>query len=317
MKNMRYPTKTFSAAFLAGCLTWTLPLCAQAPDSSPQSDGTWHKFGTRPDPAGVPAPAQNQGMGPAVVHRVPAQLVLPAGSWITLRVNQFLTSDHNQAGDAFTATLSQPLTADGYVVARRGQTIVGRVAQSSKGGRVKGTSSLGLEITEISLVDGRQMPVRTQLIERTGGTSQGRDVAAVASTAGVGAAIGAVAAGGFGAGLGAIAGAGAATIGVLSTHGRATEVYPEMALTFRSLEPLTISTERTAMAFRPVTQTDYETRQLVERAGPPRMAASPYYYGGYGYPYPYYYSPFYYGYGPSFYFYGGPRFYYGGHGYHR
>ena len=116
--------------------------------------------------------------------------------------------------------------------------------------------------------------------------------------------------------MGAIAGAGAATIGVLATHGRPTEVYPEMALTFRTLEPLTISTERAGMAFQPVTQSDYETRQLVQRSGPPRMAVSPYYggyYGGWGYPY--YYSPYYYG--SSLMFYSGPRFYYGGRGYRR
>ncbi len=36
-------------------------------------------------------------------------------------VNEPLSSDHNVSGDTFTATLTQPLIANGYVVARRGQ----------------------------------------------------------------------------------------------------------------------------------------------------------------------------------------------------
>ena len=79
---------------------------------------------------------------------------LPAGSWVSVRLDQVLSSDHNQAGDSFTATLSQPLIANGIVVARRGQTVAGRVVEANKGGRVKGTSRLGIEIVELSLVDG-------------------------------------------------------------------------------------------------------------------------------------------------------------------
>ena len=243
----------------------------------------------------------------------PSQLTLAAGSWITVRVNQPLSSDHNQPGDSFTATLAQPLIANGYVIARRGQTVAGRVAEALKAGHVKGTSRLGLQLTELSLVDGQQVPLRTQLVDRKGDTSVGRDVGAVGATTGIGAAIGAAADGGFGAGMGAIAGAGASIIGVLATRGRATEVYPEMALTFRLEAPITISTERSEQAFQPVGQEDYEQRGFDRQR--PQMRPRPSLYGGgyygpgyYGPAYgPGYYSPFFYG--PSFYFRSGPRFY--------
>ena len=244
----------------------------------------------------------------------PAQLTLAAGSWITVRVNQPLSSDRNQPGDSFTATLAQPLIANGFVVARRGQTVAGRVAETVKAGHVKGTSRLGLQLTELSLVDGQQVPLRTQLVDRRGDTSVGRDVGAVATTTGVGAAIGAAADGGFGAGMGAIAGAGASIIGVLATRGRATEVYPEMALTFRLEAPVTISTERSEQAFQPVGQEDYEQhgfdRQRPQLRPRPSLYGGGYYGPGYYGPAVYgpgYYSPFFYG--PSFYFRSGPRFY--------
>jgi hypothetical protein len=146
-----------------------------------------------------------------------------------------------------------------------------------------------------------------------GDTSVGRDAAAIGTTTGVGAAIGAAADGGFGAGMGAITGAAASTIGVLFTRGRPTVVYPEDALTFRLEAPVAISTDSSPDAFPPVTQEDYQQRpsfQCRASSGPP----PPGYYGYYGYGHPYYYDYFYppYFWGPSFYFYSGPRFFYRG-----
>ncbi len=205
-------------------------------------------------------------------------------------MDQTLSSDHNQAGDVFSVTLAQPLVANGFVVARRGQTLSGRVAEAVKAGRVKGTSRLGLELTDLTLADGQVMPVRTQLVQYSGGTSQGRDATAIGTATGIGAAVGAAADGGFGAGVGAAAGAAASTIGVLLTRGRATEVYPEETLTFRTMDPLTISTERSSLAFVPVRQEDYAPDTQPRQ---PTLARRRPGYGGYPYPYPY--PPYLYG----------------------
>ena len=254
-------------------------------------------------------PGHAQGPNPADppywASQPPSQLILPAGTWITVRVNQPLSSDQNQPGDSFTATLAQPLVVEGLVIARRGQTVRGRIAEAQKAGRAKGTSRLGLELTEISIVDGQQMPVLTQFIEYQGGTSVGQDATAVATATGIGAAIGAAADGGFGAGMGAIAGAAASTIGVLVTRGRATVIYPEAVLTFRTMQPLTISTERSGPAFLPVSQQDYEPQRMQRRAGPPTLAPPPAYY-------PYSYDPYYSSprvFSPRIFIYSRPRFY--------
>jgi hypothetical protein len=74
-------------------------------------------------------------------------------------------------------------------------------------------------------------------------------------------------------------------------------------LTFKVVDPITISTANSAGAFRPVGQQDYEnnTRRLVSSPAP-----RPGYGPGYPAPYPYYAAPYpyYYGYGPSVFFYG-------------
>ena len=304
-------------AFSAAC---ALPGLAQNQEPSTG----WRRVG-EPAPANqqqadqFPQSQQADQMPPSFA------LSVPAGTWITVRMNQPLSSDHNQQGDTFTATLAQPLVANGRVIARRGQTVGGVVADAKKAGYVKGTSQLGLKLTELTLADGHQIQIRSTLAERRGSTSVGADAAAIGTTTGIGAAIGGVADGGFGAGMGAIAGAAVSTIGVLVTRGRPTEVYPEQPLTFRLETPITIPVEYTE-AFPPVTQQDYGQRSMAQSG--PAMAQPPAYAYG-GYPAPYFYGPSFYGpsfYGPgyfgpgyfgtSFFFSSGPRFY-GGRGFYR
>lgn len=240
-------------------------------------------------------------------------LVIPAGTWIRIRVDQPLSGDRSAAGDTFSATLSQPLVADGFVVARRGQIIEGRVTEAVKAGKRSGTSRLGFELITLSLVDGRQIPVRTQLMEFSGGKSVGRDVAAAGTATGTGAAIGAVAGGGAGAAIGAAVGAAAAGIGILTTRGKATEIYPEAEVTFRTMEPITVNTARVASAFQPVRQDDFAPRLQERRTTVVQRGQGYPWWGGGGFWGPgWAYDPFW---GAGFGFYGRPRVFIGGGGF--
>jgi hypothetical protein len=235
---------------------------------------------------------------PTEYLEVPPTLTVPAGTTITIRTSQYLSSDQNHAGDAFSAELQQPVVVHGWVLARRGQTVLGRVAVAKKAGRIKGQSQLGVELTQLVLVDGQQLPIRTQLMQTSGGTTRGSDAAAVGTTGSIGAAIGAAADGGAGAGIGAAIGAGAGLAGVLLTRGRPTVIPAETSLTFRLEFPLTISTARSRVAFRPVEPEDYKPGGTLQRR-PDHFAVAPPtrppYWGGY-YPWGYYPGPFFVGY---------------------
>jgi hypothetical protein len=276
----------------------TAPQNAAPQDTAPQVQAPRQQY---------PGPSSRQyPLPPSQRDPLPSSLTVPAGTWITVRMNQGLSSDRNQAGDAFTASLAEPIVAQGLVIARRGQTIGGRVSQAEKAGRVKGTSNLGVELTELSLVDGQQLPVKTQFISRRGDTSVGRDVGAVGVTTGLGAAIGAAAGGGWGAGIGALAGAAVGTTGVLATRGQPTIIYPETVLTFRLEQPVTV-TSQAMQAFQPAGQEEYNRQDYnrpAMRSNAPRPGyGTPYEQGAYPY-YPYYPST-------GFYFYSGPGFFYG------
>ncbi len=261
-----------------------------------------------PTAADQSTPAE-ASQGPPPFVPLPATLTLKAGTVVTVRISQLLSSDQNQPGDGFSAELQQPLVTDGWVVARRGQTVLGRVAVAQKAGRVKGVSQLGIELTQLILVDGQQLPIRTQLMQTSAGTSHGRDAEAIGTTAGLGAAIGAAAAGGEGAGIGAAAGAAAGITGVLLTRGRPTVIPPETVLTFQLESPLTFSTQQSRVAFRPVSQQDYDSRDTLHRrtdrfAVPPYPPPPPYWtYSPWApYPFPFFFSFGYYGYGHGGYY---------------
>jgi len=247
---------------------------------------------------------------------IPAQLTLKPGTFLTIRLNQVLSSDHNQVGDAFAATLERPVVVDGVVVAERGQTVGGRVSEAKKAGRMEGLSRLGIQLTDMTLVDGSQVPIQTQLISRDGPSSVGQETANGIGAAALGAVIGAVAGGGEGAAIGAGAGATAGIIGAWSTRGRPTIMRPESVLTFRVEAPVTIATDKAPYAFRYMDPREYDRPSLVQqsRIPPPGPgygygAPPPYYGAPYVYsPYPYY--PYYY-YGPSVGFYFGRGFGYG------
>lgn len=238
---------------------------------------------------------------------IPSTLTVPAGTVLLIRMNDYLSTDHNKIGDQFTATLENPLVVNGWVVARRGQVLVGKVKDVRKAGRVKGTSELGVELTDLTVVDGHQVPILTELWKGSGGTSHGQDAATIGATTGLGALIGAAADWGTGAAIGAGAGAAAGIGAVLLTRGRPTILEPEEQLTFRLVDPVKIDTTQSQQAFLPVTQEDINGRSDHRRprlaAGYPPYPPSPYYpcgYYGQCYAYPGYWG-FYGGYGVGFY----------------
>jgi hypothetical protein len=335
-----FKLSSIAASVLALSMVGTLPGVAQyglAQDTGqsapPAPTGGWRKFTPAdqipdqgsPDPSANPAPipappapgdeagpAQPQGpapspyasQGPPPARYVPTTITLPANTWVTVRLNEPLSSDRNQTGDAFTGTLLEPIVANGLLIARRGETVSGVVTEAKKAGRVSGVSHLKLELTGIQLADGRQIQVKTKLIDRRGNTSYGRDALAIGATTAAGAAIGAGVNGGVGAGVGAAAGLVVSTIGVMLTRGRPTVVYPETPLTFSMETPLVL--DNSQQAFQYASQYDYNAR--VARPMAPRpgygsaygpgygYGAPPPYYGGYYAPYPYAYGyPYFYG----------------------
>jgi hypothetical protein len=270
------------------------------PPAAGQNYPQYGRGGQQPNYQRYPAPYPQQAPPP-----IPAQLTIPPATFITVRINQRLSSDHSQKGDTFTASLVEPVVVNGVVVAEPGETLGGTVVDAEKGG----TQKLVIQLTDLTLVDGQRVPLQTQLIARRGTGRNGQDAGTIVGTTATGAAIGAIAGGGPAAAVGAGAGL---FLGALITHDHPSVIYPEQILTFQNQTPVTFSTQNAPMAFRYVEPGEYDRPAYsYDESGPPRTGGV--YYAGYPYPYAY---PYYYPYwGPSFGFYfGGGHYYRGGYG---
>ena len=251
-------------------------------------------------PQAAPQPSSRPPYG------VPPQLTLKPGTFFTVRINQMLASNKNKPGDIFTATLAQPLIANGVVVAQRGQTVAGTVAEVGKD--KDGKHFIRLNLNSVTAADGSQIPVQTQLSSMQGRTTPGGiEAGTVVATTAVGAAVGGAAAWGTGAAAGAGAGALVGLAAVVATHNHPAIIYPETALTFQITQPATVSTANAPQAFRFAGAQDYQPQPTLMRAQPGPYPGASYMYPGYAYPPAYYYGPGYYypGYYP---YYWGPGF---------
>ena len=220
----------------------TSPLVNQAPavqEATPISVAA----ATPSPPAVTVAPPRMEERQPEPPPRVPRTVTLAAGTMISVRLDQTISTEHNQSGDSFRALLDQPLSVNGIVVAERGSRVTGRIIDSDRAGRVKGVALLTLELTQISTSDGQKVKIQTETFNKHGETSRKADGVKIGAAAAIGAAIGALAGGGKGAAIGAGAGGAAGTGGVMATRGKDAELPVETKLSFRLRDAVNL-TER-------------------------------------------------------------------------
>lgn len=167
------------------------------------------------------------------------RVTVPAGTRILVRMVDSVDSSKQKAGFRFTATLEANLQAYETTVAPRGTKLYGVLAQASSSGRLKGSSQLILELTDI-VINGTTYPLLTSTYEVKGKGEGGNTAKKVVGGAGLGALIGGVAGGGKGAGIGALAGAGAGTAISAAKKGEQISIPSESLLEFRLQQPVSL-----------------------------------------------------------------------------
>ena len=197
---------------------------------------------SQPEPAEAkPTVALTPPSGTQAAPREPHRVTVPAGTLLTVRLAETVSTDRQSAGDSFSATLDQPLVVEGFVIAERGARLEGRVLEAEKAGRVRGTARLAIHLTKLRTSDGQEVPILTQKFVKEGEASRREDAAKVGAGAAIGAAIGAIAGGGKGAAIGAAVGGGAGGATVAATRGRAAELPSETRVSFRLEEAVTLT----------------------------------------------------------------------------
>ena len=167
------------------------------------------------------------------------KITVPAGTRILVRMVDSVDSSKQQVGYRFTANLETNLQVDNTVVAPRGTTLYGRLANAKSAGRMKGGAELTLELTDI-VINGTAYPLLTSTYEMRSQGQGSNTAKKVVGGAGLGALIGGLAGGGKGAAIGLGAGAAAGTVASAATKGKQVQVPSESLLEFRLEQPTSL-----------------------------------------------------------------------------
>ncbi|MEW6734966.1 MAG: hypothetical protein AB1489_26990 [Acidobacteriota bacterium] len=229
--------------FLAGNLTLTL---AQSGRVRPRNDG---KRATAETPPATSAANTN-----TTTEKPNA---IPQGTVIELRLDQSLSSKTNNKGDAFTATVSEPVFINNSLMLGAGITVkchiinVQPAARKGRNGSITfgfdelildNGDTLKLQATLISVADRRDDVVDESGEGKVKDTSKGKNVPlTVGTSTGVGATIGAVS--GAGVGVGAGVGAGIGLGSVLLSKGRDVELLAGLRMQIKLDSDLRINSE--------------------------------------------------------------------------
>lgn len=190
--------------------------------------------------APAPAPAAAP-QAPPPPPPPPPPLVVPAGTVLTVRINEALSSKTVQTGAAFTGVVMTPITLGGKMAIPQGSDVTGIVSDAKKAGKFKGGASLTLALDSVT-VNGHKYNIVTEYFAQESKGKGKRTAGMIGGGAGVGAAIGGLAGGGKGAAIGALTGAAAGTAGAAFTgNNRDIELPAESALSFKLDQSLTIN----------------------------------------------------------------------------
>ena len=166
-------------------------------------------------------------------------VTVPAATRILIRTIDAIDSSKQKTGYRFTAALETDLQVEDAVVAPRGTTVYGRLAQASSAGKMSGSSQLTLELTDI-VINGAATPLLTSTYELKGQGEGKKTARKVVGGAGLGALIGGIAGGGTGAAIGVVAGGAGGTAVAASKKGEQLQIPSESLLEFRLEQPVSL-----------------------------------------------------------------------------
>jgi hypothetical protein len=207
---------------------------------------------TAPAAAGAPAPKPSEPIVSAVPQPpppppappAPVSVSIPAGTSLSVRVDQRISVKTSRAGEAFTGEIVEPIaSSDGNVLVPKGARVKGVIDSAHRRGRFKGSSLLELRLTSLTL-NGTEYPLRTRdLAKRKKGKGK-RSAAFIGGGSGLGMLVGGVASGGVGLLVGGLAGGGAGTAVAGLTGNRDLDIPAESIVHFKLANDLVIDESR-------------------------------------------------------------------------
>lgn len=221
-----FTTKRTLPALATALLLGVATACGNAEGGEPDASDS--------QTADTPSPTRYES--PAGETSAAGYAVVPAGTEIQLELQSELSTEDNQTGDRFDATVVAPVVRNGETAIPAGATVQGRVTAVQKPGDGK-PAVLKVAFDRLETY-GTSYPIQATLtradIEKKSDSSTGEDVAKVGVSTAAGAVIGRVIGGNStGTLIGAAVGAAAGTAIVLSNKDEVAAIEEGSMLTIR------------------------------------------------------------------------------------
>jgi len=188
---------------------------------------------------GTAADGSSASSAQAAPQQEAPPIVIPAGTTLSVTIDQSVSSKDSQPDLRVAASLADPVIVDGRGVIRRGAKVTAKVIDAKSAGRFKGSAELGITLTSVE-VDGHSYTIHTTDFSETSKGRGTRTAEGAAIGAGAGALVGALAGRGKGAAIGAGAGGGAGVAGAAMTGNRDITIAAETKLDFKLTRALEV-----------------------------------------------------------------------------
>ncbi len=217
---------------------------AQNPNSDSQNSASQPDANAAPPDSSasnaIPAANGPASSATSASSAAPEPLNIPAGTPITVRLQQSLSSASAAPGERFDAVIDEPVVVSDRVILPLGTPVTGHVVVARRSGRLHHPGELGLTLDTVT-VGQREISLATSSVVARGGSHKKRNWALIGGGTGGGALIGALAAGGKGALIGTGIGAAAGTTTAFVTGKKDVGFGAERRLRFRLRNDVSLS----------------------------------------------------------------------------
>lgn len=194
----------------------------------------------RPDKQWMAIPFMLAFLCSTACGRHEVRVTVPAGTDIQVELADAIGSAQSGSGDAFGASLVEPIDVNGEEVVPAGTNVTGLVTSARASGHLETSAQLAVTLTAIE-IGGQRYEMHT--LDRTwvqASHAKG-NVAWIGGATAAGSVIGALVGHGKGAAIGAGIGAGGGTAAAYATGQHDVVLPPKTRLTFVLRDPLTLS----------------------------------------------------------------------------
>ena len=228
------------ARFLTVSLLLAVAGCSSKPAATPDAGNAANSPAPHSSSSPNSSASNSPPPAPASAVPAPAPVVIPAGTTLTITLDQTLNSKTANNGDSFAASLAAPVAVGTAVALPVGTKATGTIVTAQSAGRFNGHALLQLTLDSVRL-NGSPYPIQTSEFEDVGKGRGKRTAVGAGGGAAFGAIVGALAGGGKGAAIGALAGGGAGSAGAAFTGKKDIVLPAETRLHFRLAQPLTVN----------------------------------------------------------------------------